>query len=164
MTVHWRRATGADAEALRDVERAANLVALAHVFPPELHAFPDAEVLARWRRTLAEPGVVVDVAEGPEGAVGFAAYDADTLRHLAVVPGHWGTGLGRAGVERAVSAIAAGGAGAAYLWVLDANEGARGLYRHLGWLETGEARAAEWPPFPRERRLTLLLDRVGPTP
>jgi GNAT superfamily N-acetyltransferase len=157
VTVRWRRAAAEDAEALRDVEREANLVALAHVFPPELHAYPDAEVLARWRSTLAEPGVVIDLAEGPDGAVAFAAYDADTLRHLAVVPSHWGTGLGRAGVERAVSAIAAGGAAAAYLWVLDANEGARGLYRHLGWTETGESRSAEWPPYPRERRLTLRL-------
>ncbi len=157
MSARWRRAAADDAEALRDVEREANLVALAHVFPPDQHAFPDAEVLARWRATLAEPGVVVDLAEGPEGAVAFAAYDADTLRHLAVVPSRWGTGLGRDGVERAVSAIAAGGATAAYLWVLDANEGARGLYRHLGWAESEEGRAAEWPPYPREHRWVLRL-------
>jgi GNAT superfamily N-acetyltransferase len=153
----WRRAVAADAEALRDLEREANLVALAHVFPPAEHAFPDDQVLARWRSTLAEPGVVVELAQGADGPVAFAAYDVDTLRHLAVAPGRWGTGLAREGVERAVRAIAAGGAEAAYLWVLDDNARARGLYQHLGWSETGQSRLAEWPPHPRERRLRKAL-------
>jgi RimJ/RimL family protein N-acetyltransferase len=157
MTHVWRRAVAVDAEALRDVEREANLVALAHVFPPAEHPFPDEQVLARWQATLAERGVVVLLAENAAGPVAFAAYDASTLRHLAVVPSLWGTGLAREAVERAVQAIAAGGAEVAYLWVLDDNVRARGLYGHLGWSETGESRLAEWPPHPRERRLRKAL-------
>ena len=49
----WRPATADDAAALRDLEREANLVGLAHVFG-EL-PFPDDGVLARWRETLADP-------------------------------------------------------------------------------------------------------------
>ena len=98
-----------DAEALRDLERAANLVALAHVFPPDEFPYPDQAVADRWRATLADPTVRVDVVDGPHGLRVFAAYDATTLRHLAVHPDDWGTGLARAAVARATAAIAAGG-------------------------------------------------------
>lgn len=143
----FRPAGPADAVALRDLEREANLVALAHIFPPEDHPFPDEEVLARWRRTLAEPGVVVEVVDGPgEGRLAcFVAYDAGVLRHLAVSPARWGTGLARAAVARAEAAIST-----PRLWCLRDNGRARGLYAHLGWRATGRERAAEWPPYPIE--------------
>ena len=100
---------------------------------------------------------MVDVVEGETGLVAFTAYDATTLRHLAVHPARWGSGLGRAGVERAAAAIAAGGADEAILWCLEANHRARDLYRRLGWEETGERRRAEWAPYPVEGRWRLLL-------
>jgi GNAT superfamily N-acetyltransferase len=155
----WRVAGPDEAAALRDLEREANLLGLAHVFPAAEHAFPDREVLERWTRTLAEPDVVVEVIESETGLLAFTAYDATTLRHLAVHPSHWGAGLGRSGVERAVSAIAAGGADEALLWCLEANHRARDLYRSLGWEETGVRRRAEWPPYPMEGRWRL---RLGP--
>ena len=153
----WRFAAAGDAVALRDLEREANLVGLSHVFPAAEHPFPDEAVLERWTRTLTEPEVAVEVVEGATGLVAFSAYDATTLRHLAVHPALWGAGLGRAGVERAAAAIAAGGVDEAVLWCLEANHRARKLYRRLGWRETGERRAAEWPPYPVEGRWTLRL-------
>ena len=64
----WSRA-GADedgvAEALLDLERRANLVGLAHVFPADRFAFPDDDVLARWCLLLADPSVTVDVVREP---------------------------------------------------------------------------------------------------
>ena len=51
----FRPATDGDAVALRDLEKAANLIALAHVFPPETHPYPDAGVLDRWRRCSPTP-------------------------------------------------------------------------------------------------------------
>ena len=87
----------ADAEALRDLERAANLVALAHVFPPEEFPFPT----RRWRTGGGRRSPTRRCASTwwTDRAVSrvFAAYDATTLRHLAVHPDDWGTGLGPRG-------------------------------------------------------------------
>ena len=146
--VSWRRATPDHAVALRDLERAANLVGLAHVFPAAEFPFPDEAVLARWRATLVEPGVSVLLTDGA-----FTSWDAaGRLRHLAVHPDRWGTGLARQGIELAVAAIRAAGRTPS-LWVLVANHRARGRYEHHGWEATGRARAAEWPPYPSEIEL-----------
>jgi len=146
--VTWRRATPADAVALRDLEREANLVALAHVFGDL--PFPDDGVLVRWQKTLADPSVTVMMTPAA-----FTSWDeSGRLRHLAVRPDHWGVGLAREGVELAVSAIRASGR-VPTLWVLVDNHRARGLYDHLGWEPTGRTQQAEWPPYPREIELTL---------
>ncbi len=140
----WRLATAADDAALTDLERAANLLALAHVFPPEAHPFPYDGVLARWREVLALPEVAVEVVDGPGRLDAFLARDPATLRHLAVHPDRWGDGLGSEALARAT------GAGATRLWCLVANHRARSLYERRGWSPSGRERAAEWPPRPRE--------------
>jgi GNAT superfamily N-acetyltransferase len=153
----WRAAGPGDAGPLTDLERAANLATLGHVFPPDLHPYPYDDVLARWRRTLVEPGVVVEVRPGPGGLAALAAYDATTLRHLAVHPEHWGTGLGRQAVARATEWMRTQGGDRAVLWCLRENHRARGLYAHLGWRATGVARPAEWVPHPEEMEYELDL-------
>ena len=139
---HWRRATPGDAVALRDLERTASRTGLAHVFG-EL-PYPDGDVLARWVLLLDDPDVTVEVVEDERGLVALAAHDGTSLRHLAVRPDHWGAGLGREAVGRAVEA------GARRLWVLEANSRARGLYESLGWSPSGAAQECPWPPFPIE--------------
>lgn len=151
----WRRAGADDAGLLADLERDANLVALAHVFPPDAHPFPHDGVLARWRAVLADPEVVVEVLDGPDGLGAFVAHDATVLRHLAVRPVRWGQGLAGEAVARAVAA------GADRLWCLADNHRARGLYDHLGWRPTGLTRAAEWPPYPIE--IEYRVDEPGGT-
>lgn len=147
--LEWRAAVAGDAPALRDLERAANLVGLAHVFDPVAHPYPDRAVLEHWQRTLAEPGVTVSVVEGGsgEGLVAFVAHDARRLRHLAVHPRAWGRGLGAEGVARAVAAIAPR---RAVLWVLVDNVRARALYERLGWRPTGPRQPCPWEPHPVE--------------
>lgn len=155
MTASYRRAMPDDADRLADLERDANLVALAHVFAAADHPFPDAAVRERWRRTLGEPGVQVDVVDGPDGRLDcYVAHDATTLRHLAVHPDAWGRGLARASVERATTSIR-GRAGRPRLWCLALNHRALGLYAHLGWTPSGVERPAEWPPYPIECELVL---------
>ena len=144
----WRVAGPDDADALTDLERDANLVALAHVFPPDRFPFPWDGVRERWAATLAEPGVVVEVVDGDERLEAFLAHDGMTLRHLGVHPDRWGQGLARAGVERAVAR------GATRLWCLVDNQRAWGLYEHLGYHETGSSRQAPWPPYPTEVELS----------
>lgn len=153
----FRDATLDDLGALRDLERAANLAALGHVFPPERYPFPDDDVLARWALVLDEPGVVVRVAEDDGGLVAVAAYDDSTLRHLAVRPDHWGDGLATTAIETALHAMDLRGSTIASLWCLEENHRARRLYEYLGWRATEDRREAPWPPHPIEMRYTRLI-------
>ena len=157
--VPFRIATEADAYALLDLERAANLAALGHVFPPERYPFPDDAVLSRWVLVLAEEGVDVLVVDGPDGLSCFAAHDDCWLRHLAAHPDHWRRGLGRTAVDVVTARMARRGAREASLWCLEENARARRLYEHLGWWPAGERREAPWPPHPVEMRYTRRLER-----
>ncbi len=158
-----RAATAADLTALRDLERAANLAALRHVFPPDRFPFPDEDVLARWALVLADDDVEVLVLDGDDGGlVLLAAYDSSTLRHLAVHPDHWGRGLASYAVEVVLHAMDLRGTVEAHLWCLADNHRARRLYHRLGWHPTDECRAAPWPPHPTEmryRRLVIASER-----
>lgn len=138
----WRRATSDDVVALRDLERIASQTGLAHVFGAL--PYPDDDVLARWALLLDDPEVVVEVVEDAHGLVALAAHDGSSLRHLAVRPDHWSSGLGRAGFARAEAA------GARRLWVLEENTRARALYESLGWSPSGVTQDCPWPPFPTE--------------
>ena len=148
MTSEWRRATPHDAGPLTDLERDANLVGLGHVFGDL--PFPYDGVLARWALVLEDAEVVTEVVTGERGLVTFAAYDAESLRHLAVHPDFWGRGLARDGVSRAVAA------GVTRLWVLADNQRARGLYDSLGWAPTGVTQDCPWAPYPIELEYRLL--------
>ena len=136
----FRPATAADAGALTELERDANLVALGHIFAGI--PFPYDEVRDRWLRLLADPDVQVEVVGPVERLDVYLAWDAERLRHLGVRPEKWGCGLARAAVERA--------GGVRRLWVLRENTRARGFYEHLGWAPTGREQSAEWPPYPVE--------------
>ena len=139
----FRAAWRADADALTELERDTNLVALAHVFSGV--EFPYDAVHARWVSLLDDPGVAVEVAGPADRLDVYLAWGLDEpwrLRHLGVRPESWGRGLARQAVERAV--------GVRRLWVLRDNTRARGLYEHLGWSPTGREQGAEWPPYPVE--------------
>ena len=138
----WRRATEADAVALRDLERIASQTGLAHVFGDL--PYPADDVLARWALLLDDPEVLVEVVEDEQGLVALAAHDGTSLRHLAVRPDHWSAGLGREAFARAEAA------GARRLWVLAENARARTLYESLGWAPTGVSQECPWPPYPTE--------------
>lgn len=149
----WRRAGAAEAVALRDLERRANLVGLGHVFGER--PFPDTDVLHRWQVTLLERDTVVEVVDGPDGLVAAYACDRTSLRHLAVHPDHWGRGWGAAAVRRAQAA------GARRLWVLEPNHRARGLYESLGWQPTGITQPCPWDPHPVELDYVATADTDG---
>ena len=171
-----REASASEAYALMELERAANLASLGHVFPPSLYPYPEADVLARWALVLEATDVTVlvlpfDVVSASDTGVGglaaVTAYDESTLRHLVVHPSCWGTGLGKLCVGAAVDGIAAHGSPVARLWCLVENHRARGLYEHLGWAPTGQRREAVFPPHPEEMEYarTLSGSRVeGPLP
>ncbi len=119
-------------------------------------------MLARWVRTLADPRVRVEVVDG-HGAGRldcYVAWDPGLLRHLAVRPEAWGTGLARGAVDRAAAAIRAGGM-RPRLWCLADNHRALGLYAHLGWVRSGVEQPARWPPYPIEVELVLEAPADG---
>jgi len=146
-----RRANDSDLVGLRDLEKAANLVALDHIFPPSRHPYPDDDVLARWRIVLDDPHCTTLVAHTPLRLEGLVAFDESTVRHLAVHPDRWGEGLARRLLEAACAAIE----GPVRLWCLVDNHRARGLYEHLGWVATGITQESAFPPYPLEMGYVL---------
>jgi GNAT superfamily N-acetyltransferase len=162
----FREAGTADLWALTELERESNQTALRHVFPPERFPFPDDDVLARWALVLEDPGAAVLVRDDPDrdGHLDvLAAYDDRSLRHLAVHPDRWGTGLASRAVAAALESMAARGTTVAELWCLELNDRARRRYEHLGWRATAERRPAPWPPHPTELRYTRPVPQ-GPLP
>lgn len=155
----FRAASRDDLVALRDLERAASLAALGHVFPPERYPYPDDAVLTRWAIVLDDPEVEVLVAEEDGELTLLAAYDDSTLRHLAVRPDRWGRGLASAAVEEVLRALDERGCRVASLWCLEENRRARDLYERLGWQATEDRREAPWPPHPVEMRYTRRVPR-----
>ena len=87
----FRAATASDAAVLTDLERDANLVALAHVFPDT--AYPEDEVRERWERTLLDPAVRVEVCGPPKRLDAYVCWDATTLRLWCLVENHRARGL-----------------------------------------------------------------------
>jgi len=163
----FRQATTDDLPALLDLERAASLAALGHVFPPDHYPYPDGDVLARWALVLDEPGVEVLVRDDPaqDGRLDvLAAYDSTTLRHLAVHPDRWGAGLASTAIEVVLRAMDGRGTAVAQLWCLEENHRARRLYEYLGWRPTPDRQSAPWPPHPTEMRYTRLISERSPEP
>lgn len=156
----FRQATTDDLPALLELEREASLAALGHVFPPDRYPYPDGDVLARWALVLDEPGAVVVVRDDPDGDGRLdvlAAYDSTTLRHLAVRPDRWGSGLASTAIETVLRAMDRRGTTVAQLWCLEENHRARRLYEYLGWRPTPDRQSAPWPPHPTEMRYTRLI-------
>ena len=146
----FRDAVIGDEDGLTLLERTANLRALAHIFPPEKYPFPTDDVRERWRTLLRDPSVRVGVSEDADGISSFVAFDPGQLRHLAVRPDLWGSGLAEAAVDWAVDR-----ATTQRLWCLEKNSRALGFYERLGWTRTGRRQRAEYPPCPALIELTL---------
>ncbi|MBX6748922.1 MAG: GNAT family N-acetyltransferase [Micromonosporaceae bacterium] len=149
----FRPATIADVAALTELERIANEASIGHLFIGI--PFPTDEVAARWRAEVDDPSKTVEVAEADRGLACFVCFDAHRLQHLAVHPDHWGRGLARAAVDRAVARMT----GDPGLWCLRDNTRARGLYEHLGWTLTDRTRRSEYPPYHPE--VEYVLRRPG---
>ena len=91
-----------DFELLAEIQEAASLAGLAHVYPPAEYPFPTEAVRERWRTSTDE--IVVD----PEGR-GFVAVTGEWLEAMYVRPVAWGSGLADELHDRAVEALRANG-------------------------------------------------------
>jgi ribosomal protein S18 acetylase RimI-like enzyme len=101
----------------------------------------------------AKPGEVTLIAEGVDGAVGYAsgavlrgdgrAADAEIFT-LYLVRAAQGAGLGRALLKASARVLRAEGAKSLMLFVLSRNDRARGFYDRLGGEAFAEAAAHGW--------------------
>ena len=144
-----RHATSADADAIGRVQVETWRTAYADLLPPETIAAFDVGVRQEmWREGLSrtpQPGSATFVAVIDDEVVGFAtvgaSYSEDgtgELYAIYVIPSSWGTGAGRALMERAEASLRESGFPKALLWVLEGNERAERFYRAAGWERDGE--------------------------
>ena len=143
-----RRAGADEFVALYELEKAASLAALGHIFPPETCPFPDAEVRARYRLWFDDPAFGVLVAEYGDQVRGLVAYDPRTVRQLSVHPDHWGTGVAGRLVDACLDDLNAMGSRTVALWVLADNHRARRFYERTGWRQTAETSTSQFAPYP----------------
>jgi GNAT superfamily N-acetyltransferase len=143
-----RRVRPGEFVALFELEKAASLAGLGHVFPVEEFAFPDEDVLAKYRLWFEDPDFKAVAVEQGRRLIAHAAYDREQLRQLSVHPEHWGSGLAGTLVEAALDDMAASGTKRARLWVLTANARARRFYQRTGWVPTGKMSRSQFVPHP----------------
>lgn len=109
---------------------------------------------AMWRRQIdagGADGLLVVVSK--DEVAGFAAFgrcqddgaslEEGQLYAINPDPAHWGKGLGRFLLRSATEELAARGFESLVLWVVPANERARGLYESEGWRTDGLTRDEE---------------------
>jgi len=140
---------------LTDLEQSASLSRLGHIFPPEQHPYPTEQVRLRWQAVLDDRRRLTLVAEVGGEPAGYACYGEQTIHHLGVAEQFQRQGVGTALLSAAEDELFADPATTQIgLWVLEANHSARTFYSELGWTDAGESRAAEFPPYPTEIRMT----------
>jgi ribosomal protein S18 acetylase RimI-like enzyme len=157
MELQIREPVLSDAAALGRLHAEAWQVAYADQMPAELLSrFTVERRTAMWERVIASTrgeGERIAVAEVAGAAVGFAwtgpcrdeggPEGAGELNAINVAPGSWRGGVGSALLEAAHEALAANGFALAVLWVLPANDRARGFYERHGWFADGVTRDDE---------------------
>jgi putative acetyltransferase len=159
--MHFRRATVADAEGLVDLQAAASVVALAHIFPQDSHPFPREAVLERWRAELADPDVAAYLATDEAGVpAGFAARRCDELLHFGTAPSTWGSGLA-GDLHDALLATWPSGPEPLWLRVFRDNHRARRFWEKQGWAATGETTCSPFAPHPVLLTYELVRDVSG---
>ena len=147
------RVSGRDeAETHFQVQRAASLAGLAHIYPPAEHPYPDDEIRAQWRE---KPGTVL-VAERDGAVVGVVVAHACWLTNLYVVPEWWGSGVASELHDAALAAMP--DCPELKLWVLEENRRARAFYAKHGWRANGETRVVEFPPNPLDLGYSLIRE------
>jgi GNAT superfamily N-acetyltransferase len=144
-----RHATSADADAIGRVQVETWRTAYAGLLPQEtIDAFDVGARQEMWREGLSRAprlGSATFVAVVDDEIVGFTTVGAShsedgtgELYAIYVDPSSWGTGAGRALIERAEASLRESGFPAALLWVLEGNERAERFYRAAGWQRDGK--------------------------
>jgi diamine N-acetyltransferase len=143
-----RRAHPDDLDACFSVQRAADLAAFPHIFPPDDFPYPDQAVKERRRENLSSRVAVCWVCEDDGRIVGTAVLIGGLLDSIAVVPEKWGTGIAQALYATVLQHARAEGREKLELWVMEKNARARGFYAKRGWKPDGKTKELSFPPHP----------------
>jgi GNAT superfamily N-acetyltransferase len=152
-----REARPEEASVLAAIQRDASLAALAHIFPPELYAYPIDDVTRRWEESLADEAATVVVTQEDGAPTGVAGCRSEWLDGLYVLPQWWSRGVGRALHDEVLDRLRADGCERCHLWVLEDNDRARQFYERLGWAENGTSRVVPFPPNPIDVGYSIAL-------
>jgi GNAT superfamily N-acetyltransferase len=155
--VRIREGEPADLDALFAVQKAASVAAYAHVYPPDVHAYPDDEVKSEIAKRLAGEDTTYFVAESEGGIVGFAGVSPGWVEQLYVLPEFQGRGIGSALLETAVAQRREAGDKELRLWTLEDNVAGRRFYEARGWRMAKETRVVAYPPHPTDVSYVLEL-------
>jgi RimJ/RimL family protein N-acetyltransferase len=147
-----RRSSRDEAETHFAIQRAACVVGLPHIYPPELYPFPDEAIRQRWREW---EGTVL-VAERDGLVVGVAGVEACWLHGFYVLPEYWGSGVAQELHDAALAEQP--DCPELRLWVLEENHRARRFYEKQGWRLNGETRIVPYPPNPLDVGYTYVRE------
>jgi ribosomal protein S18 acetylase RimI-like enzyme len=131
-----------------------------------LDSMDPAAIASSWSDSIAASRSRLYVAATADQIVGYAGVGPERdkgaprgtgeLYALFVHPNWWGSGAGRALTDAALADLRSAGCTRAWLWVLEANERARGFYHRYGFAETSDRTASSLGGLP-ELRYTLEL-------
>lgn len=166
MTVTIRALSEPDADELARLHLDTWRAAYGALLPPDAFDTVDlAERSARWRLRARGEDIPVTstlVAVAGPALAGFVSFGpprdepapaTTEVYALYVAPDRWRAGVGRALLAAAVRGIEAAGDGAAYLWVLEANDRARAFYERMGFAHDGTTKPVDLfgTPLPETR-------------
>jgi ribosomal protein S18 acetylase RimI-like enzyme len=142
-----------DVPDLAAVQLASALDGFAHIFPEWIPKPTQPELEMQWAALVADPEMTALVALHDNTIVASVAFGesstivAQGYGHLAklyVLPDHAGEGLGRQLHDIAVEEMRSAGYRHLWLWVLEGNTRARGMYERRGWVAQA-ARRTDYP-------------------
>jgi [ribosomal protein S18]-alanine N-acetyltransferase len=124
----------------------AKLADVAAIVAIERAVFSDPWSARSFREALSNPSVYCACARRDgrtlQGyVVAWFVADEGEIANLAVAPGAWGSGIGRALLDASLKEAAARKLRAVYLEVRDSNAAARHLYGSRGFIEIGRRRS-----------------------
>ncbi|RYC11354.1 GNAT family N-acetyltransferase [Nocardioides zhouii] len=122
------------------------MAGLSDVFPQDEYPFPRDVLADRWRAEIAAADVECFVILRDDDIAGFAAVQADEVKHFGVAVEEWGSGLARQAHDELVARMAGAGVTKAWLCVYAANPRGRAFWTNLGWTDTGERSSGPMPP------------------
>jgi RimJ/RimL family protein N-acetyltransferase len=147
-----------DVPAVMAVQEPTSIAALSEVFPQDEYPFPRDVLADRWRAEIADPDIECLVILRDGEIAGFAAVEADQVKHFGVAVDEWGSGLATAAHDELVGQMTDAGVRRAWLCVYAANPRGRAFWAKLGWTDSGERSAGPMPPHAEQ----LILERALP--
>ena len=153
-----REMTTDDVPAVMAVQEPTSIAGLSEVFPQDEYPFPRDVLADRWRAEIADPDIECLVIVRGDEVAGFAAVQADQVKHFGVAVDEWGSGLATTAHDELVGRMTDAGVRRAWLCVYAANPRGRAFWAKLGWTDSGERGAGPMPPHAEQ----LILERALP--